>query len=186
MLTLRVPTGQSSRIKRAGLGLGVTLMPIAALATAQYVIAPYSVAINLGNDPELNARAVSDLRRSLAHLYSVVALVLAIYWLLTAFLGGIQLLKIKSANVVLALSVVTFASGIGVVSFFQVPDAFRGSCPILGLPDKIHHPAGTFVFDGQSPCDAFLRLSVASLILGLPLILLAASAFLRILGSRRQ
>lgn len=186
MFTLRVPIGQATRIKRAGFGLAITLMPIVALATAQFVIAPYTAAANLGNDPELNAWAVTDIRRSLAHLYSVITLILAIYWLFTAFLGGNQILKIKSANVVLALSIVTFALGIAIVSLFQVPDAFRGGCPILGLPNTIHYPAGTFGFDGQSPCDAFLRQAVLSLMLGLPLILLAASAVLRIFGSRRR
>src|SRR5689334_7720202 len=97
------------RLKVAAFGLGITLVPIVALACVQFLLAPYTVATVGRMDPGIDAWAVSSIRRDVVSFYSVVALIIAAYWLLAAALGRERFLQIKSANLVLALSVLTFA-----------------------------------------------------------------------------
>lgn len=133
-------------------------------------------------DPEIDTWAVSSFRSTLAQAYSVVGSIIFAYWLLTATLSKGRFLKVKSANVALALSGLTFALSMAVASAVPVPGRlFKGVCPILGLPDTL--PG--FGFDRQTACEAFASGAVPIVLLGLPLILLAVSAVLRIVVSRR-
>jgi hypothetical protein len=171
------------RFKRAASGLGITLVPIAALACVQFLLAPYTVAAVGMMDPEIDAWAVSSFRVELAYVYTVVALIIAAYWLLVATLGSGQFLQIKSANIALALSGLTFALAMVIASTVPMPARlFKGACPVLGLSDE----QPTFGFDGQSSCEAFANGAVPIVLLGLPLTLLTTSAILRIVVSRRR
>ena len=174
------------RFKGAALGLGITLVPIAALACVQFLLAPYTVAAVGMMDPKIDTWAVSQVRGSLAAGYSVIVLIIAAYWLLTATVGGRQFLQIKSANVALALSGLTFATAMVIASTIPMR-LFKGACPVLGLTDEHPIPEGAIaVFDGQSSCEAFLSEALWIVLLGLPLILLTTSAILRIVVSRHR
>jgi hypothetical protein len=125
----------------------------------------------------------------LAEGYFVVAAMVAAYWLLTATLGRRQFLQIKSANVALALSGLTFALAMVIASTIPVPARlfiFKEACPVLGLPDTLPDTRPIFVFDGQSSCETFANGAVPIVLLGLPLILFTTSAILRIVVSRRR
>lgn len=177
------------RFKGAAFGLGITLVPIAALACVQFLLAPYTVAAMGMMDPAIDARAVSSLQRGLVDAYAVIALIIAAYWLLVAALGRGQFLRIKSANVALALSVLTFALAMVIASTVpRTERLFKGACPVFGHSDELPTlgPDGTFGFDGQSSCEAFARGVAPIVLLGLPLILLITSASLRIVMSRRR
>ena len=181
MQTLHGASEQPNRFKSAVLGLGITLAPVAALACAQFLFAPHTVASVGGMDPKIDTWAVSSFRSALAEAYSVVGAIIFTYWLLTAMLGKGQFLHIRSANVALALSGLTFALAMAMASAVPVPGRlFKGFCSVLGLPDTL--PG--FGFDRQTPCEAFATGAVPIVLLGLPLILLATSAILRIVVSR--
>ena len=187
MATVHDPPAKHRRLKSAAIGFGVTLATIAALASAQFLLAPHTVAVVGRIDPVIDAWAVSQLRWQLGKFYAMVTAMLAIYWILVTVAARGQLLRIRSANVTLALSGLVFALAMAVATFVQVPEAFKGACPVLGVSDTYPPlPEGVFGFDRQTPCETFLRLAVPSLLLGLPIILLVASAVLRIFGSRTQ
>ncbi|GAA0284201.1 hypothetical protein GCM10009127_27080 [Alteraurantiacibacter aestuarii] len=156
------------------------------MAGAQFLFAPYTVEVN-GFDPEIDAWVVSQWQRSLAVFYAIVVAILGSYWLLTAIAGRDHFLGSQSANVALILSYLAFALGMAVASFVQVPEDFRGACPLLGVSDSFPPlPDGVFGFDLETPCQEFIRGVTAAVSLGLPIILLLASAALRIVYSRRQ
>ena len=188
MPTLDGASEQANRFKRAVLGMGITLAPVAALACTQFLLAPHTVAAVGGMDPKVDAWAVSAVRSSLVQGYSVIATIIMVYWLLTGTLGWGQSLKIRSANVALALSGLTFAFAMAIASTVPSPGRlFKVACPVLGLPDTMPAlPSGIFSFDGQTSCEAFANGAVPIVLLGLPLILLVTSAILRIFVSRRR
>lgn len=187
MATFHGPPEISLRLKSAAIGFGVTLATIAILAGAQFLLAPHTVAVVGRMDPEIDAWAVSQLRWQLTEFYTTVIAMMTIYWLLGTLAGRGQLLRVRSANVTLALSGAIFALAMAVATFIQVPEAFKGACPVLGISDTFSPlPEGVFGFDRQTPCEISLRRAVPSLLFGLPIILLIASAFLRIFGSRKQ
>lgn len=115
--------------------------------------------------------------------YLVVALTVVGYWLLVAALGKGKILNVRSANMVLALSGSIFALAMLIASIVSTPGMlFEWVCPILGLSKD--YPQ--FGFDMQSSCDSFTQLAAPTVLLGLPTILLIASAILRIAVSRRE
>jgi hypothetical protein len=176
------------RFKGAALGLGITLLPIAALACGHFLLAPYTAATVYDLDPTTEARAASSLRHGIVRAYIVIALIMAAYWMLAAALGRGQVLRIRSANIVLALSILTFAFTVVVLSTVQRPERFfEGACPLLGLSKEPFTLNGTFYFiDGPPPCENFASSAGTVVFLGMPLILFATSAILRIVGSRRR
>ena len=175
------------RGKCAAAGLAITLVPVAALACAQFFSAPHTV-IALGMNPKIDTWAVASLRSALIEGYSVVALIVSSYWLLTAVFGRGQLLKIKSANIALVLSGLTFALAMTIASIVPTLGTFfKHACPLLGLPDTMPPlPAGEYRFDGQTSCEVFATGAAPIVLLGVPLVLLASSAILRIAVSRRR
>lgn len=161
---------------------------MAALAYAQFLLAPHTVAVVGGMDPHFDAWAVSAMRSLLAWGYTVIATIIVAYWLRTFTFGRGQFLKVKSANVVLALSGLAFGIAMAIASTVPMPARlFKVACPVLNLPDTMPAlPSGTFGFDGQTSCEAFAQGAVPVVLLGLPLILLATNAILRITVSRRR
>jgi len=178
------------RFKGAAFGLGITLVPIAALACVHFLLVPYTAATVYNVDQETEARLVSNLRQGIVRAYPVIALIIAAYWLLAAALGRGEVLRIRSANIVLALSILTFA--VTVVILSTVPKAdriFKGACPLLGYPDELPALSSGDMFafvDGPTPCDSFASAAGIVVFIGMPLILFATSAILRIVGSRRR
>lgn len=178
------------RFRSAGVGFGITMAPIAVIACLQFLFAPYTVAL-VYTDPDYVAWAVPSLRGILVNVHAVVALIIAAYWLFVAILGGGQFLRIKSANIVLALSCLTFALAMAVMSMVPIPaqhGLFKTLCPILGHSDEVLGVDGvtTFCFDCLSPCDVFAGDAATIVFLGAPVILLIASAILRLIVSRRR
>ena len=180
------------RSKDAALGLGITLLPIAALACMQFLLAPYTVATLGLMDPEIEDRAVSSLRGGIPRVYAVIALIVAAYWLLVATLGRGRFLRIRSANIALALSVLTFAFiAVMVSTNMRLENFFKGLCPLLGLPaerpDLSFDGQTDFPFDDRpTPCAAFADGAEPIVLLGLLLLLFVTSATLRIVVSRRR
>lgn len=124
------------RFRSAALGFGITMVPLLVIACLQFLLVPNTVAL-VSTDPEYVAWAVPSLRRTLVYIHAFLALTIAAYWLLVATLGRGQFLRIRSANIVLALSGLPFAlfmfdwSGAGMPSH----ELLRGLCPALGLYD---------------------------------------------------
>ena len=178
------------RFKGAAFGLGITLVPIAALACVQFLLAPYTAATVYDLDPTTAAPVASSLRHGIVRAYTVIALIIAAYWLLAAALGRGQVLRIRSANIVLALSVLAFAVMVVILSTVRRPERFfEGACPLFGHSDELPtlSSGDTFAFvDGPSPCKNFASAVAFIVLLGLPLILFATSAILRIIVSRRR
>lgn len=178
------------RFKDAAFGVGITLVPIAALACVQFLLAPYTAAAVYDLDPTTAARAASSLRHGVVRNYTVIALIIAAYWLLAAALGRGQVLRIRSANIVLSLSVLAFAVAMVIVSTVRRPERFfEVACPLFGYPDEwpTLSSGEIFAFDDRpSPCEGFASAAAFIVLLGLPLILFATSAILRIVGSRRR
>lgn len=187
MKTAHAASEKELRFKSAVIGFGLTTTAVAALAGAQFLLAPHTVTVVGRMDPEVDAWAVSQLRGHLAAFHAIVIAILAIYWSLSAISGKGQVLRIRSANFALAFSGLIFALAMVVSSFVQVPESFRVACPVLGIADTFPPLGdGVFGFDRQTPCETFLQRAVPSMLLGLPTILLISSAVLRIVGSRKR
>ena len=177
------------RFKDAAFGLGITLVPIAVLACVHFLLVPYTVATVYDLDPTTAARVASSLRHGIVRACAVIALIIAAYWLLAAALGRGQVLQIRSANIVLALSILTFALVVVIASTVSMPwRLFKAACPVLGISDDMPPQGidGIYYFDGQSSCEEFARGAEPIVLLGLPLILFATSFILRIIMSRRR
>lgn len=180
------PAQQGNRLKAVALGSGVTVASVSALACIQLLLAPITVR-KAGFDPATDGWVVFQYQAVVVSFYAWVVAIVFAYWLLTGTLCRGQFLKIKSANVTLALSGLTFAFAMATASIEPVEGLFKVVCPVLGLPDTMPPlPPGSFNFDGQTPCDAFANGAAPTVLLGLPFVLLVTSAILRIVLSRRK
>src|SRR5690606_37268449 len=98
-----------------------------------------------GFDPTTDGWVVSQYRAVLVSFYAWVVAIALAYWLLAGTLGGGEFLKIKSANVTLALSGLAFALAMLMGSVVRTPTLFSAVCPILGIPDTMPPlPSGTY------------------------------------------
>lgn len=181
---------QAVRFQSVVLGTGITLGPVAALAVGQFLLAPLIVTAFAAADPKDHVWVVSTFRRQLGEFYFIVASAVVACWLITAALGRGQLLKIRSANVALALSGFAFASSMAIASSVPTQSLFKVACPSLGLTDTLPTlPLGIFQFDGETACEAFAAKAeriMHFVLQSLALTLLATSAILRIFVSRRR
>jgi hypothetical protein len=137
-----------------------------------------------GLDSNGQALAVSSLRRDWLTLHAAAAILVAIYWLLTAVLGRGELLRLRAANITLALFVFAVIVLTLYGSLGQWGDVLKGVCPFLGISDTDAPPYG---FDTPSSCGAFVYAAHQNIVfgvLGLPM-LLATSGIVRIVSSRR-
>ena len=172
----------AKRIKNSALGMVVTLIPVFAIAVAQYTLAPKIVATLYRIDPRMETWIVPAYRASLVKGYPAVVLIIVLYWLLAMAFGKGPFLKIRSANVLLAFSWFSFAIAMIIASTVAVPGTlFRGACALFEL-DKTTPVFG--LDDVKSECDAFTDTAAVVILLGLPLVLLVLSAALRIAISR--
>jgi hypothetical protein len=140
------------RLKRAAYGFGVTVALLAAIACVQLLVARQTVIEVGGMDPDVNTWAVSYFQSTLIAFYAVVGSFVIAYWLLMATLERGQFLGIRSANVTLALSGVTFTLAMFIASVVRAPAQFLEDVfPFLGLSNT-NAPFGC---DTQSSCEAF-------------------------------
>ncbi|MXO60799.1 hypothetical protein GRI89_14750 [Altererythrobacter salegens] len=172
------------RLKAATLGFGITVAPLAIVATAHLTFMPQIVAAMEGLDSNDRALAVSFLRRDWFAQHGIVAILFAIYWVITAALGKEQILRAKAANSILAFCVAAYLTITLYFIFVQWPDGLTFVCPLLGISDADAPPFG---FDVPSSCDAFVYAANQMILLGLvgliaPLII---SLVVRIVSSRR-
>lgn len=173
----------STRLRDAGLGLALTVKPLAAIACAQFVLARHTVRVVGGMDPNIDTWAIAQFRSALITFYASVFCIVLTYWLLTAALGRSQILAIKSANVTMVFSGLLFGCAMAVASTVPAPAMLlKVACPILNLSDV--YPK--FGFDNRTACEAFANAILPLLLLGVPTLLLAASAIFRISGSRHR
>jgi hypothetical protein len=181
---------QALRFQSVVLGTGITLGPVAALALGQFLLAPFIMTTFAGTDPKDHVWAVSTFRRQLGEFYFIVGSAIVACWLITAALGRGELLKIRRANIALALAGFAFASSMAIASFVPTQSLFKIACPPFGLADIMPaSPPGTFGFDLETPCQAFAAGAerILHIVLQcLALALLATSAILRIVVSRRH
>lgn len=97
-----------NRLKAATLGFGITVAPLAIVATAHLTLMPQIVAAMEGLGSSERALAVSSLRSDWFATHSIVAIIFAIYWMITAVFGREQLLRSRAANRILAFCVVAY------------------------------------------------------------------------------
>lgn len=177
--SLRSPFYQ--RLTEAALGFAVTALPLAVIGTGQFLLARHTVLVVGGLNPDVDTWAVPQFRSSLTYIYALVACLLTTYWLIAAAMSRGQFLAIRSANVTLALSCLAFGCGMAVASAIPAPATFFDvACPYLGFSDT--YPK--FGFDAPTACEAFTYTALQTLLLGLPVLLLAMSAILRVYVSR--
>ncbi len=174
----------TNRLKAATLGFGITVAPLAIVAVAQLIFMPKIVAAMGGLDGNERALAVSSLRGDWLAVHGIVAAIFAIYWLLTAVLGRGQFLKLRAANVTLALCVVAYLTITLYYIFVQWPDGLKIVCPFLGISDT---DAPSFGFDTTSSCGAFVYAAHQIIVLGLLglVVPFTISLIVRIVSSRR-
>lgn len=95
----------ANRLKAATVGFCTTIAPLGIIAVAQLTFMPQIVGTFEGLDSNGQVSTVSYLRGEWFTFHAAVAILVAIYWLLTAIFGRGQLLRLRAANVTLALFV---------------------------------------------------------------------------------
>lgn len=182
-MMVKRPNTFAIRARDWATGLGVTSAPFFVLVVAQYLMVPQFVARIGGLGLHEQALAIAALRNDWLILHTWAAVLLAVYWLLAAALAGERFLRIKRANIVLALSVALYAFATLFASIVPNQILIDYACPMLGISDA---DAG-YGFDVQSSCQIFSQkayfLMVFGLI-GLALLLLSASIVQRVSLSR--
>ena len=173
----------SNRLKAATLGFGITVAPLAIVATAHLTFMPQIVAAMEGLDSSDRALAVSSLRRDWATMHSIVAMMFAIYWVIAAVCGRGQILRLNVANILLAFCVVAYLAITLYYILVPWPDGLRILCPLLGISDTDALP---FAYDAQSSCGAFAYAAHQLILLGLLglVVPLITSLVVRIVSSR--
>lgn len=174
----------SNRLKSAIFGFGITVAPLAIVATAHLAFMPYIVAATEGLDGHDRALTVSRLRREWLAVHGIAAIMFFTYWATTALIGKEQITKSKVANGILAFCVITYFLITLYFIFFRWTEGLRILCPFLGISDTDAPP---FVFDAQSSCGAFASAAHLIILLGLPglVVPLVISLVVRIVSSRR-
>ena len=184
MSTLSSSSPSYRRLTEAALGFAVTALPLAAIGSAQFLLARRTVEVAGGMDPDIDTWAVAQFRSALTSTYAVVTCLVMAYWLLTATLGRGRILAIRSANVTLVLSGSVFGCVMVIASAVRAPTALlKAACPLLRLSDT--YPK--FGFDVPTACGAFAYSAFSALqilLLGLSALLLTTSVILRISLSR--
>lgn len=168
------------RLSNALLGLCLTIAPLAAMACAQAMFAREILIVMGWVEARDGVRAIPMFRSMIMVFYVVTVIPIVAYWLLTGLLSRGEFLRVRTANITLALAISIFVFAMVVGSAVRAPARLlEGACPFLGISST--YPLG---FDTQSPCEVFTTQGSALLAYGLPLVLLIISALQRILSSR--
>lgn len=179
---MKVFEGKSDRAKLfrgASVGLANSLISLGTLAGAQYWLALHLLVQSGITDQTIITARASNYRHVLLIFYAPVTSMVLAHWLLVAILGKGHILNIRVANRALVLAGLTLAS---IPYSLHLESLLRATCPLLGISVTTSNPYG---FDSPSPCGTFAAGGSMALQV-LPPLLLAASALLRILISRRQ
>ena len=168
------------RLKQAIIGLLITLLPLLLVAGLHLSFLPKILISTYGLGPEEARWAVSEFWDDYAASHAYPLSLVILHWVLSAAIGRGDFLKVRSANLALALSIVSFALAVLLASV--APPPFNTICSILGI-SQTDWPFG---FDTQSSCERYSWVAAGSLAVVLPAPLIAASAVLRILISRRR
>jgi type IV secretory pathway TrbD component len=171
---------RDNRFRQATIGFAVTLAPLSLLAGLQFLFAPRILMVAWEIDPTIEHWAVSSFRNNLIESYAYPVSLVIFYWLLAATIGKGAFLWIRSANLTLALSILSFALAVALASV--APPPFNAVCSFLGI-SQTDWPPG---FDTQSSCERYSWMAAMSLAVVLPALLIAISAALRIFVSRRR
>ncbi len=174
----------TNRLKAATLGFSITVAPLAIVATAHLILMPQIVAAMAGLDNNDQALAVSYLRRDWFAMHSIVAIMFAIYWVITAAFGREQILRSNAANSILTFCVAAYLTITLYFIFVQWPDGLEIVCPLLGISDTDAPP---YACDPRSSCGAFAYAANQVILLGLVglIVPLIISLIVRIVSSRR-
>ncbi|MBB3033135.1 hypothetical protein [Alteriqipengyuania lutimaris] len=168
------------RLRQAIIGCSVTLLPLLLVAGLHLSFLPKILVATYGLDREQARWAVSEFWHEYAASHAFPLSLVILHWVLSAAMGRGDLLKVRSANLTLALSIISFAFAVLLASV--APPPFNEVCAILGI-SQTDWPFG---FDTQSSCERYSLLAAGSLAVVLPPVLIAVSAVLRILISRRR
>lgn len=174
----------TNRLRAATVGLGITVAPLVIIATVQFILMPHTLPTLEGLSSNQRDLAVAYQRMQWSFLYIVAATLFFIYWLLAAMLGTGQLLRLRAANVTLALCLFALMVLALYGSFVQWPDNIKDICRLLNISDV---DAPLYACDAQSSCDHFVfttHMSIIFWLVGLSIILLATSLIVRIVSSR--
>lgn len=174
----------SNRLKAAALGFGITVAPLAIVATAHLTFMSQIVAAMEGWGSSDRALTISTQRREWFATHSIVAVMFAIYWVITAACGRGQLLRHKVANIILAFCVAAYLTITFRYIFFQRHDLII-LCPLFGISDTDVSP---YAIDFATSCQQFANAADLFIVLGLVglIVPLVISLVVRIVSSRRE
>lgn len=174
----------TNRLKAATMGFGITVAPFAIFAIAHLIFMPQIVAAMEGLDSNDQALVVSSWRSEYSAMHSIVAIIFAAYWVITAVFGRGDLLTSRAANSILAFCVAVYLTITAYFIFLQRPDGLEIVCPLLGISNTDGNPFG---FDVKTSCGAFVYAANQIILLGLVglIVPLIISLIVRIVSSRR-
>lgn len=178
-------TAPLGRLMEVAVGLAITVAPLAALAAVQLALVPHSISTIEGLSNHERAWSVSLLRRDWLAFYSVATAIVAVHWVTAAALAKKPFVRLRKANLTLALFIFAIAAFSAYGAFMDWPERMKGLCPLLGISDNY---ASGFGFDMESSCDTFAQnthMIISLGLLGLTLMLIIASTIFRIGSSRR-
>jgi hypothetical protein len=174
---------RSDRFREAAVGFAITVAPMSLWAFVQVAMLSQLVGRIEAPGSALHAEAVSILRRDWLVFHFIAIGLVGVYWLVVARFGRANFLRRTSANVTLALFMLSLLSFTAYGSLIGWPDQMKGICSFLGVSDT--YPR--FGFDVQSSCDVFVQkvhITIIFGLLGLAVLLLVASGVLRIASPR--
>lgn len=170
--TAPISTNSGNRLKDAAFGFVLNMALLVGFGCVHLLLAP-SIVENAGFDLEIHGWVVSDYRKGLVWSYAWIAAAVFSYWIFAWACGRGCILRVKWANLTLEASVLTFGLAMVIGAVVSEPaKLFHWACPSLGLSDT--YPR--FGFDVPTPCEAFASRVAPTVLLGLPLLLLIASA----------
>ena len=168
------------RFKQAIIGSLITLIPLLLVAALHLSFLPNILIETYGLDPKEARWAVSVFWHDYAASHAYPLSLVILHWVLSAAIGRGDFLKVRSANLLLAFSIISYALAVLLASL--APPPYGTVCSILGI-SQTDWPFG---FDTQSSCESYSWIAAGSLAVVLPALLIAASAALRIFISRRR
>jgi hypothetical protein len=174
----------TNRLKAATMGFGITVAPLAIVATAHLIFMPQiGAAMQELENSDRSSAAISSLQSDWFAMHSIVVIIFATYWAITAAFGREGLLRSKAANSILAFCVSAYLTITAYFIFVQWPDGLEIICPVLGISNMDGAPFG---FDVKTSCGAFVYAANQIMLLGLVglIVPLSISLIVRIVSSR--
>lgn len=174
----------ATKWRMAWRGIAASLAMIAVLTAIMWACAPYFARYHISDylgeiHPDDVAWFVPSFRKQTLLLAAIFGGVMAVYWLIAAKWGG-DTIRNPVASWLLGAAWVLILVLYADAGFSFGPQLLEFTCPTIYL-----EPGLTQMYSGPEPCEEAWAVRAALLFL-LPLLLIALSALLRILLSRRK